>query len=212
MAQITNTSRLDGIAALEAYWQALRGARSMPLRSEIDPRGIQDALDFTFIVERVTAGVARFRLAGSQLNELMGMDVRGMPITSMFSTNARSQMGQAIERVFDGPEIIEANLQSPSGAGKSNLSAQMILLPLRSDLGDVSRAIGCFPTQGEFGRPPRRFDVVGNIKRTPLDGGNRQFIPPQSEPTLIGMAEEHAQFKAAQTSSERPYLRLVKDE
>ena len=36
-----------GYAALsqvEAYWEALRGTRLMPRRSEIDPRGIEQAL------------------------------------------------------------------------------------------------------------------------------------------------------------------------
>lgn len=37
----------------------------------------------------------------------------------------------------------------------------MLLLPLKSDLGDVSRVLGCFVAHGEVGRSPRRFDVVG---------------------------------------------------
>ena len=47
------------IAEVEAYWEALRGVRMMPLRSEIDPRGIERALDHTFILERIAPGLAR---------------------------------------------------------------------------------------------------------------------------------------------------------
>ena len=84
MNDLHKVGRFEGIAALEAYWQALRGNRMVPLRADVDPRGIESALDFAFIVERVSRH-ARFRLAGSQISELMGMDVRGMPLTSLFS-------------------------------------------------------------------------------------------------------------------------------
>ena len=33
--------------------------------------------------------VARFRLAGAHLSELMGMEVRGMPMTALFLPDAR---------------------------------------------------------------------------------------------------------------------------
>ena len=35
----------SAMAQVEAYWHALRGNRQMPKRSEIDPRGIEDALE-----------------------------------------------------------------------------------------------------------------------------------------------------------------------
>ena len=76
------------IAQVEAYWEALRGTRIVPKRSEIDPRGIEGALENAFIVERVAPGIARLRIAGSHLNDLMGMEVRGMPLTALFNPGA----------------------------------------------------------------------------------------------------------------------------
>jgi hypothetical protein len=35
-----------------------------------------------------------------------------------------------------------------------------MLLPLRSDLGDVSRALGCLVSHGRIGRPVRRFAIA----------------------------------------------------
>ncbi len=226
MVDFTKSNRFDGIATLEAYWQSVRGTRMVPLRSEIDPRGIENALDFAFIVERVTAGVVRFRLAGSQLNELMGMDVRGMPINAFFGSDSRSEMLTAIEGVFEGPEALEVALESPGAPGKPALAAQMILLPLKSDLGDISRAIGCLSTRGQMGRAPRRFDITGQIQRQALDGETTPLIDrrpaPVSEPTrdlLPGFAEPAAHFNAKSETpegsdsrpSERPYLKLVRD-
>ncbi|MEM9854787.1 MAG: PAS domain-containing protein [Pseudomonadota bacterium] len=220
MVNFTKSQRFEGIAALEAYWQSVRGNRTVPLRSDIDPRGLESALDFAFIVERVTAGVIRFRLAGSQLNELMGMDVRGMPITSFFGSASRAELLDAMECVFDGPEAIEFGLESAAGPGKPALPGQMIILPLKSDLGDVSRAIGCFPTRGEMGRAPRRFELSGVISRRSLrdvaefpDVTRRPAPRPASQPTELGFAEPEQPFEGAPKSkSERPYLKLVRDD
>lgn len=80
-----------GFSALnqvESYWEALRGTRMMPKRSEIDPRGIESALEYTFILERIAPGMARLRIAGSHLSDLMGMEVRGMPLTSFITPTA----------------------------------------------------------------------------------------------------------------------------
>ena len=57
---------------VEAYWTALRGARLVPSRSEVDPRGIEAALDRAFVAERIAPGVARLRLAGAHLADLNG--------------------------------------------------------------------------------------------------------------------------------------------
>ncbi len=64
------------INEVEAYWYGLRSGRVVPFRSEIDPRGIERALPYTFILERIAPGLARFRLAGSHLNDLLGMSAR----------------------------------------------------------------------------------------------------------------------------------------
>ena len=44
---------VPAIAEVRAYWEALRNGRQAPLRSEIDPRGIERALEHAFITERV---------------------------------------------------------------------------------------------------------------------------------------------------------------
>lgn len=77
----------SAMAQIEAYWEALRGSRLMPKRSEIDPRGIETALEYTFVLERIAIGMARLRIEGSHLNNLMGMEVRGMPLTSFITPN-----------------------------------------------------------------------------------------------------------------------------
>lgn len=161
------------INGLRAYWEAKRIGDGLPSRADIDPRGIEHALEYSFILERVTVGNGRFRIAGSYLNELMGMEVRGMPLTALFVPESRRRMTEA---TFATPAITWATLNGEIGYGRPALGAQMLLLPLRSDLGDVTRALGCIVSGGQIGRVPRRFEIasirtesVGPIKQ-PVTG------------------------------------------
>ena len=45
------------IAQMDAYWEALRRGQLIPKRSDVDPRGIEAALEHAFILERIAAGV-----------------------------------------------------------------------------------------------------------------------------------------------------------
>ena len=45
------------LAQVEAYWEALRGNRLMPRRSDIDPRGIEAALEYAFILDKIGVAV-----------------------------------------------------------------------------------------------------------------------------------------------------------
>lgn len=155
---------------VQRYWNALRGDRLVPLRSEIDPRGIHGALDSAFIVERIATGIARFRLAGSFLVDLMGSEVRGMPLSVLFSADARDELAEAVEAVFSGPETLRLQVAGERGLARPTLRGEMILLPLKSDLGDVSRALGCLVTEGGIGRAPRRLSLRAMERTDILQG------------------------------------------
>ena len=97
----------------------------------------------------------------------------------------------------------------------------MILLPMKSDLGDVSRVLGCFVAQGEIGRTPRRFDVVdAKIRRisAPKAPAEAQLdiaksahkaAPAQS---ATGMEDTTSPFETRTQRSGVPYLRLIKSD
>ncbi|NUH64259.1 PAS domain-containing protein [Sulfitobacter sp. S0837] len=198
------------LAQVEAYWEALRGNRLMPCRSDIDPRGIEDALPYAFILERVAPGVARLRIAGTHLRELMGMEVRGMPITSFFTNAARPLASEALEEVFQLPSQTTLHLNAAGSYGKPSLEARMLLMPLKSDLGDVSRALGCLVAMGQIGKTPRRFDLTHQERRGSL---TRPVTPLTREPISggkQGFAEEKQPFGRATSRRLPPYLRVVK--
>lgn len=195
---------------LRAYWDGVRRNRLVPARSEIDPRGIERALEFSFVLERVAPGMGRFRLAGMHLNDLMGMEVRGMPLTAFFTSAARKTIADGCEEMFREPAIVEAELVSEPGPGRPELTARLLLLPLRSDLGDITRALGCLVAEGAVCRVPRRFDVraltVSPIGRDAIriaEHGDEFALAP-------GFAEKPAAFEAAPSpEARRALFRIV---
>jgi hypothetical protein len=221
MTQFQSNSGYTPLAQVEAYWEALRGARLMPNRAEINPRGIEQALEFTFIVERIAPGIARLRIAGSHLSDLMGMEVRGMPLTSFMNASSRRQVSDILEEVFETPATCTLHLSSDRGPGMPALEARMLLMPLKSDLGDVSRILGVLVALGDLGRSPRRFDVQSSKLRPILTGvspsTHRAVLhkPKVSAPQPLakaGFSEPKTPFVARGRETGVPYLRLVKSD
>ncbi|HQU66594.1 MAG TPA: PAS domain-containing protein [Albidovulum sp.] len=204
-------TRFPAVSVVRAYWEALRNGRDVPFRSEIDPRGIESALEHTFILERIAPRLARFRLAGTHLNDLIGMEVRGMPLTSFFVPSARSEVEAVLSRVFDGPETAELTMAGETGAGRAGMEGRMILLPLRSDLGDVSRVLGCLVGLGPIGRTPQRFGIAGARVAPTIGGARGNPGHPAIPPMTRGFAEDVRPFvrPGNVAHARRPALRLV---
>lgn len=202
-----NAAHFPALSQVEAYWEALRKGDALPARSDIDPRGMDGALSYAFILERVAPGHARFRIAGMHLTDLMGMEVRGMPLGTFFMPKAREQVSKVLEAVFDTPCVARLRLAGECGRGRPALEAQMLLAPLASDLGDLTRILGCLQSRGDIGRQPRRFDLV--------DITQRALTPAAApRPAVPGMAEARHAYDAARqaTDAPRPHLRLVRDD
>jgi len=191
---------LSPIRQAEAYWTALRQGNDVPNRSQIDPRGLENILSQTFVVERIAPGIARFRLAGQKLNEMAGMEVRGMPLTAFFTPAARKQVSASLEHMFDTPSIVELTLTTVATRSYPAQEARILMLPLRSDLGDVSRALGVFVSEGNPTKTSQRFEVVATELR-PVTA----ITPIKKQPTLgsptkpsnevnAGFAETQAKF------------------
>ncbi|MGB3177713.1 MAG: PAS domain-containing protein [Albidovulum sp.] len=198
------------ISEVRGYWEALRDGRQAPFRSEIDPRGIERSLEYAFVLERVAPQVARFRLAGMHLSDLMGMEVRGMPITAFFAPNARAQLAQSVEAVFSGPNTAEILLEAETAFGKPSLQAKLLILPLRSDLGDVTRALGCLVSDGQIGRTPRRFNI-SECRMEPIPSGAGSPDHTMRAPVTHGFSEPAAPFLTGQIEPirSRGHLHLV---
>ncbi|MFW2544511.1 PAS domain-containing protein [Primorskyibacter sp. 2E107] len=231
MTDREKAKRMGPVRAVEAYWMGLCGEDQIPLRSQIDPRGMETALENAFLMERIAPTMGKIRVAGTHLSDLMGMQIAGMPLSTMIAPSDREQFGLAIEALFAEPSIVRVELRAEGGFGKPDMEAHMIILPLRSDFGDVSRALGALITQGRIGRTPRRFNIVSidvtpalkianpgkPAPMTPAEQGAPAPLPRMSAPKPVsvgsGFSERRAVVKtdaeARPPVVQRGHLRLV---
>lgn len=159
------------IRKMRRYWEGLRDSGPVPLRTQVTVQGIGDIVEHAFLVERIAPGMARFRLVGQHLLELMGMELRGMPLCSLINRDSRRAMCRLTETVFRAPQSVELRVNSPASFDQPELSGMLLLLPLKSDLDDVTRALGCLVTRGETGSAPRRFDITKTTFHAIIPGG-----------------------------------------
>ena len=161
--------RAQGDAALgriEDYWSRVRAGRLVPARSEIDPRGLEGVLGHAFVLERIGTGLARLRIAGSHMSAFLGTEARGLPLSTLFEPESRDALADALEAVVDEPAAVRFSVVSARGFGKPELTGNIVLLPLRSDLGDVTRVLGGVALSGDAGRTPRRLRITGQSRRS----------------------------------------------
>ncbi len=144
---------------VRAYWEALRENGRLPLRSAIDPRGLANALEQVFLIERIASGHGRFRLAGNMFQDLIGMDIRGMPLSTLFEPASRQRLQPVLEDVFESATALHLGLEAERGIGRPMLSARMMILPLRGAAEEPTVALGVMMTVGGIGRAPRRFNI-----------------------------------------------------
>lgn len=202
------------VTQVDAYWEGLRKGRPMPERAEVDPRGLESALQFAFMLEQVAPGVARIRVAGMHLSDLLGMEVRGMPLSAFFEPSARQRFGEILDKVVAEPQVAELRLSSDRGIGRPALEAGLYLAPLSNGGLGHPRILGCLQSDGQIGRAPRRFTIAQvHLRRIVAAAGGQAPAPAAAAPEKNQLAEPAAHFRHAPArSGEKPKLRLVKSD
>ena len=88
----------------------------------------------------------RIRLAGMKICEMMGMEVRGMQPGFLIDEADRLRFDRLLNVVMNEPAVVELKLAARNRAG--TYRATMLMMPLRSDFGDINRVIGCTSRRG----------------------------------------------------------------
>ena len=179
----------DILACLFDYWEDLRGPREAPRRSEIDPRRIKAALNHTFIVEKTRFGGSRFRLAGTEVCDLMGMELRGMLLTALFDQTGQEELKLILKDIYYSASVYEFRLTSFQ-AGYRKVGAKMVLLPLTDDNDKITRIFGGIKLDRELLRPPVHFEILQSVKNrvicnTPLPAAHDIETRFSEEPTAF---------------------------
>jgi hypothetical protein len=164
-------------------------------------------LDRIFLAEEIAPGMARLRLAGQSLCGLMGMEVRGMPLSALFEPMSRGPLEAPLARVFTGDAAVTVDLCAESGIGRPALAGRLLLLPLAGLDGRPDMTLGCLSLTGETGRTPRRL-ILQRWTAEPLSV--TRTWGPAPAPAQREAAEAAAPFVHAPPAAPRaPHLRLV---
>lgn len=158
-AAFDSNATYSTFARVCSYWASLRQDGSVPRRARIDPQALADALPDVFLAEIVAPHVARLRLCGHRIEDLMGMDMRGMPLSVLCQGDAREALAEALEQVALGARVI-LSLQAEDGFGLPPMQARLALMPLADEAGRITRILGVIERDGEAGRAPRRFALA----------------------------------------------------
>ena len=76
------------LRTLRNYWNNLADG-GVPYRSDLDPRGLSDALRSVVLMERISTGNARSRISGRYLCDALQEDGRGLPQNTMAGMRRR---------------------------------------------------------------------------------------------------------------------------
>jgi hypothetical protein len=181
---------------LEAYWRELKGARRLPVRTEVEPARIDAILPQAFILEHVAPGIARLRVAGQALGVLTGGDLRGVPLSALFGVGSRPGLQEWLVRVFAGPALLDLPLRQSGGFMRPARTGRMLILPLLGAEGAVTRAIGAMVMEGGLTARPLEIDAeqavrcddMGDVAPLPLRvvaGGVRAAKPARGGLRLV---------------------------
>jgi len=130
---------------LQHYWETLKGDRSFPKESEIDPDDLQDIWPSCFLIsiDDVTRRLGyRYSYLGEELVEAYGDDIRNPDISMKLLSTASSPMVKKFDEVISHkkPVIDESEFINLKHL---NIRYRTCLLPLGSHTGEVSHIIGC---------------------------------------------------------------------
>ncbi|WP_299815341.1 PAS domain-containing protein [uncultured Jannaschia sp.] len=193
------------------YWNTLREGADLPRRTALDPRAMSHIIGHAMILDRVHNGAIRARLGGHVMNDLMGMDVRGLPVRAFFELRDRDRAVELVNQVFETPASLEMDLlsQSPTGA---LLTGRMLFLPLLDSAGAPTKALSVLVTDRVVSDPPRRFGIT-NATMVPLQTASMRAMPACRAAPASDLPEEMRPEETgapAMRPSSVPWLRVVK--
>lgn len=193
----------SGTRQLFGYWSALRGGRAAPYKSEVTARGIGRTLaSNTFILENLPDGARRFRLAGSGLHDIFGMELRGMSANTMVEQSGHARLKSLLDDCLATPSVCVLQCQAKAGSGEA-LTVEIFLAPLRSDFDQMNRVLGSAHVLDhkphEIAPAPRKCAIIA--ANTHDLAGARRF---DVDAPLPGFAEPGAGF-----DFERPGLSAI---
>jgi hypothetical protein len=159
------------VRELYHYWNAQRGLRAAPERSDIEPGAIRRALADTFILapniatEHAATGHS-FRIAGTRLCAAFGRELRGSFFLNLWDQESRRRISDLVGAVTRESVGAVAGAHGCSAEGDV-LDFELVLLPLHHQSATDARVLGALAPQDLpywFGMSPVGKLALGTIR------------------------------------------------
>lgn len=111
------------------YWNAQRGTRSAPERSEIEPAAIRAILADTFMVTFDPSEGHPFRIAGTRVCALFGRELKGGALLQIWAREDREQLRDIVANVVAETVGVVGSASARNRAG-GVFDLEFLVLPL----------------------------------------------------------------------------------
>ena len=211
---------------LFAYWNGLRGERTAPQRSEIDPAAIRNVLADTFMLDVDVARRFPVRLAGTRVNGLFDADQKGQSFLSLWRAEERRNVAAVLLTVADGAcPVVAGAVAAPRGQDECAL--ELLFLPLRHYGKTHSRILGMVKTAttpdwiGLLPVGPLTLRSLRIVETDELEAGrrpakvavNQSFFGASEMPNAISQGDyippTGSLITSAKPVQRPPYLRVI---
>ena len=150
-AAITLETVLHGAAGpLMAHWLDLSRAcgGGIPRRARIEPAAFASLLSSVYVCERSGSGI-RYRLAGAQIEQVLGMSVRGLSLPEIFPDPLALEVISGVyNAVMERPALAFGRGQVYVRLNRIGFGTRLVL-PLSSDGRAVDMLIGATVAESE---------------------------------------------------------------
>ncbi len=178
---------------LFAYWNGVRGAHLAPRRFDIEPAKIAGILSSTFMLERLDPATYRYRLAGTSVCSMFGVELRGTNFLDGWPPEDRLSLMRRLS-VLSGRGAAELIHLEAAPPGRASVPFELLLLPLRHTGESLDRVLGSFVAldcPGWLGHAPlttKRLIANEFIWPTGSPGGVADARPLPARPTHAPLA------------------------
>ncbi|MEP1442868.1 MAG: PAS domain-containing protein [Hyphomicrobiales bacterium] len=131
----------DHTNELYIYWNRIRGRRTAPERSSIEPADIRGILKDTFILKVEDIDTYSFRLAGTRTCSILGRELKENNVLNLFEKESSEAVQTLFHSACQDSTVSVLGLIGKNKAGQS-MPLEMLILPLRLNGKTDARIIG----------------------------------------------------------------------
>ena len=187
-------------AKLYSYWNAVRGSRVAPRRFEIEPSQIADLLSETFILEYQKSSGYTYRLAGTQVAEYFGRELRGTVFTDGWQAYERFSLQRHLTSVRNLGAVTRILMEGTTRLGQKS-QFEVLILPLRHNAETIDRFLGAvapIEDQNQMAfTPVSDFRIIETELTYPAEGFEELSTPEDDHVEPVGSPPILANFRNA---------------